>query len=60
MLYAISGPSSPSYASCAIAKENGSTGDSQWSSVHGFKTDIIDQTCRDIFRVMVVPAVQAQ
>ena len=32
------------------------SGDSQWSSVHGFKTDITDQTRRDVFRVLVVPA----
>src|SRR2546422_10824431 len=33
------------------------SGDSQWSCVHGFKADITNQTRRDVFRVLVVPAV---
>src|SRR4030095_15095739 len=33
------------------------SGDSQASNVHGFKTDVTNQTRRDVFRVLVVPAV---
>lgn len=32
------------------------SGDSQWSSIYGVKTDITNQTRRDVFRVLVVPA----
>src|SRR5439155_4879094 len=33
------------------------SGNSQWSSVHGFKTNIANQTRRDVFRGLVVAAV---
>src|SRR5438093_11444557 len=33
------------------------SGDSQWPCIQGFETDITNQTRRDVFRVLVVPAV---
>src|SRR5712691_8365326 len=60
MRYAISGPSLPSYASCAIAREKGSRylATRSGPASTGFETDLSNQPRGDLLRVAVVSAEQ--